>query len=111
MELLVAILIPVLLASASTAYLTSLLCRFARWRQWRIGWHLSFFGAVATFGLGVLTIMIAGYMQPGNWGEPKVGIFRFLMGLLAIASVISSVAGFLVVASHLRRVSHRDRMA
>jgi hypothetical protein len=74
-------LIPLLPVFAS-AYLTSLLCRFAR-RQHDVRWYFGLVGAIVTGGFICLFIWLGFFFQNGQL-PPEFSIWTFLLKWLPI---------------------------
>jgi hypothetical protein len=68
----------IILPVFTSAYLTSLLCRFARWRQRGVRWYFGFVGAIVTGLLVILFISLGLSIQPG---QTPNAIFFFIWAL------------------------------
>jgi ABC-type Co2+ transport system permease subunit len=90
------IVLPVLVS----AYLTSLLCRFAYWRQRGVRWYFSLVGAFMAGGLTALFIALGLSFQAG---QTPYAIFLYIFALEWLP--ISALAPALIVTWYYRRKS------
>jgi ABC-type Co2+ transport system permease subunit len=92
----------ILLPVFASAYLTSLLCRFARRRQRSVRWYFGLVGAIATGGLTALFIALGLSIQAGQ--TPYAGFF-YIFALEWLP--ISALPPALLVVWYYRRKSRR----
>ena len=69
------VVLPLLLTCCAGAYLTTLFCRFAEWRGWRVRWVFGFLAAAAAGVLTILFIWLGVSLQPGANGVNDEGEF------------------------------------
>jgi hypothetical protein len=87
----------------ASAYLTSLLCRFARRRQSGVRWYFSLVGAIATGGLTALFVALGLSIQAGQ--TPYAGFF-YIFALEWLP--ISALPPALIVTWYYRRKSRNN---
>jgi len=61
--------LPSLLISGLAAYMTSLACRLAHQRRWRLPWYLGLSAVMAATVLAGGSIWLFISLQPGSWGK------------------------------------------
>jgi hypothetical protein len=90
----------IILPVFASAYLTSLLCRFARWRQRDVRWYFGVVGAIVTGLLIILFISLGLSIQAG---QTPNAIFFFIWALEWLP--VSALPPALVVIRYYRRKS------
>ena len=61
--------LPVLLFCAGGVYLSSLACRLAGRRHWRVSWHWGVLGALGAAVLSAAFVWAGLSLRPGDWGK------------------------------------------
>jgi hypothetical protein len=103
------VILPVLLVAAVAYYFTSLLCRFARWRRWRVSWHFGLLGAAAA-GISAASVVWLGLsLQPGSWG--KVDMTSGLYWLCIIGGALGVIPSEIVVWYYRKRFRNENHVA
>jgi hypothetical protein len=87
------ILIFSLLAAASGALFTGIVCRRARIHQRRPGWHLILLGTVVTGLIAVLYVGQADLFRPERWDEHKGGRVGFWRPIVFVSEAAAGIAG------------------
>jgi hypothetical protein len=96
------IVLPSLPISLGAAYVTSLACRFADRRGWRLNWHFGLFGTVVAGVLAGFFIGLANSLQSGGWG--KLDPSFFFLWICASGSVFGLLPAVLVARHYRKRL-------
>jgi hypothetical protein len=107
--LLTVFILPTLFVVAAAAYVTSLVCRFARWRHWRLRWHFCLIGAFAGGVCGIGLFWLGTSLQPGIWG--KGDLRPYFLFLCAVGSGLGTIPAGLVVQHYRKNIKDVDHVA
>jgi hypothetical protein len=97
------VLIGVLLIAATAAYLASLGCRFARWRQRIPCWYLAHLSAAGAGLIFIFTFCGHTLFKPSEWDSGKVHAMAIIPVFFLFAICIGLIPGFLVVSYYRKK--------
>ena len=93
--------LPIALTSCASAYLTSLVCRLARWRHRVVRWYFALVGAVGASIVAILFICLGLFLPRGAMsGFDSVG---FLGSIFIWVTAFAVVPGLLVTRFYRRK--------
>src|SRR5437764_1718594 len=90
-------IIAIALIAMGATYMTSLLCRFAKWRGRPTEWRLAPLGAMATGAMTVLFLFQGDLFRPSEWFKDKVPLPLLILFSFAISSGMGLVLALAVV--------------
>ena len=94
-------MLPIVLTCCTSAYLTSLLCRFAQWRHWKLRLGFGFIGAIGAVSLTALFVWLGLSIQHGAVGQI---VEEYLRSRLLVVSAFALAPALLVAWYYRRRL-------
>jgi len=106
------LVMPVVLFCATGVYLSSVACRVARWRHWRVSWHWGLLGAAGSAVLSAAFVWVGLAFQPGEV-YPKVfeTCSQLLWGLGIRAFCFATVPALVTVWYYRRKFRRESHVA
>ena len=98
--------LPVLLFCTTGVYVSSLTCRLARRRHWRVSWHWGILGAVGSAVLAAAFVWVGLSLPPGDLG--KYGMPSEVSWWVGIRAFCFAIVPALLTVWHYRRKFRHD---